>query len=157
MKLYIKQEVFALRDKFTVKNENGQNVFYVKGNFFSFPKTFKVYDLNNNQVASINRHILSFLGAYDIETNNESVTLLRKLSLFSQAYQIKGINWRLKGDFLNFNYQVVSGNRIIMSLKKHWFTWGDSYELHIIDDKDAILALCIAICIDYEILKDASK
>lgn len=157
MKLYIKQAVFTLGESFTVKDENGFDVFYVKGSFLSIPKSFKIYDVNQNQVASIDRHLITFLGGYDIKTNNESVTLLRQMALFTQAYKIKGIDWKLRGDFLNFNYQVVSGNRLIMQLKKHWFTWGDSYELNIVDDNDAILALCIAICVDYEILRDSSN
>ena len=44
-----------------------------------------------------------------------------------------------------------------MKLRKHWFTWGDSYELDIPDDHDALLALCIAVSVDYEIFKDQSN
>ncbi|NLC65789.1 MAG: hypothetical protein GX752_02455 [Clostridium sp.] len=157
MKLYIKQSVFTLKDKFTVKNEEGQDVFYVDGSFFRIPKQFKVYDKNQNEVASIDRQMFRLFGSYDIVTENSQITLRRQFSLFRQSYILEGINWYLQGNFTGHHYEVIEGESLVMKLRKHWFTWGDSYELSIPDDQDALLALCIAICIDYEILKDQNS
>ena len=35
MKLYIKQKVFSLTSKFTVKDESGNDRYFVEGEFFS--------------------------------------------------------------------------------------------------------------------------
>ncbi len=157
MKLYIKQAIFTLGEQFVVKNENGEDQFYVEGSFLQIPKQFKVFDKNHDQVATINRQMFRMFGQYDITTNTNSITLKRQFSLFRQSYVIEGIDWYLQGNFTGHNYQLIRGNNPIMHLSKHWFTWGDSYELDIHDDHDAVLALCIAISIDYELLKDQNS
>ena len=54
---------------------------------------------------------------------------------------------------MGYQYTVTEGSTLIMELRKHWFTWGDSYELNIPNPSDALLALCIVICVDYELGK----
>ncbi len=157
MKLYIKQAVFTLGEQFTVKDEFGEDQFYVVGSFLQIPKQFRVLDKNSRQVATIERIMFRMFGQYDIVTNTDRITLKRQFSLFRQAYIIEGIDWYLQGNFTSHNYQLIRGGNPIMTLSKHWFTWGDSYELNITNEQDAILALCIAISIDYEILKDQSN
>ena len=157
MKLYIKQEIFTLKDKFTVKDENGEDIFYVDGSFFRIPKQFKVYNHNQEEVTVIERQMFRLFAHYDIKTDTNQITLKREFTFFRQSYVISGINWSLQGNFTGHNYEVVRGGDPVMRLSKHWFKWGDSYELDIPDDHDALLALCIAICVDYEILKDSQS
>ncbi len=157
MKLYIKQAVFTLGERFTVKNEYGDDVFYVEGSFLKIPKQFKIYDKNQINVATIDRQMFRLFAHYDITTLEQNITLKRHFAFFRQSYSIEGINWALQGNFTGHHYEVVQGGNPIMKLRKHWFTWGDSYELDIPDDHDALLALCISVCIDNEIAKDASS
>ena len=157
MKLYIKQSVFTLKEKFAVKNEDGLDVFYVEGSFMRIPKMFKIYDSKQNEVAIIERQMFRLMGHYDIKTLKKHITVRREFTLFKPSYRIEGLNWRLVGNFLARNYEVVVGERPIMNLSKHWFTWGDSYELDIKHSEDALLALCIVICIDYEMQTQANS
>lgn len=158
MKLYIKQKVFTLGESFTVTDEHENAVFYVEGSFFRIPKAFTIYDVQQQEVATIERQLLRLFSHYDIQAiNHQLITLQREFSFFRQSFRLEGIPWNLRGDFWHHNYEVVYGDRIIMSMEKHWFTWGDSYELNVLHDEDAILALCIAICVDYEIAKDNSS
>lgn len=154
MKLYIKQKVFALSESFEVRNEFNEVVYYVIGSFFRIPKKFIIYDANRKEVASAESELFKLLPRYDIRTQNESITLKRNFTFWRQSFDLIGTDWKLVGDFFSHEYQVVSGTRPIMNLSKHWFTWGDSYELDIQDDKDALLCLAIAIAVDAEILKD---
>ena len=45
MKLYIKQKVFSWGDKFTVKDVNGEDRYFVEGEIFSWGKKLHVYDM----------------------------------------------------------------------------------------------------------------
>jgi uncharacterized protein YxjI len=36
-----------------------------------------------------------------------------------------------------------------MRLSKKWFTWGDSYELDIVNPQDELLCLCVTLSVDY--------
>lgn len=157
MQLYIKQSVFTFKDKFTVKNAKGHDAFYVDGSFLRIPKQFIIYNHNQEVVATIDRQMFRLFARYDIRTENKYIILKRQFGIFRQSYKIEGIDWSLQGNFTSHNYEVVQGVNPIMKLRKHWFTWGDSYELNIPKDHDALLALSIVICVDYEIYKDRTK
>ncbi|AKN53125.1 hypothetical protein AB434_0720 [Heyndrickxia coagulans] len=40
--LYMKQKVFSLSGKFTVKDQQERDVYYVEGSFLQIPKTFSI-------------------------------------------------------------------------------------------------------------------
>lgn len=153
MKLYIKQSIFTLGEKFEVKDIDQNTVYYVEGSFLRIPKQFKITDRHKNQVAVIESQILRWLGHYDIKTVGKSITLKKEFTFLKPVYSIEGINWRLQGDLMGYQYTVTEGSTLIMELRKHWFTWGDSYELNIPNPSDALLALCIVICVDSELGK----
>lgn len=157
MKLYIKQKVFAFNEQFSVKDERGNDIYFVSGSFLKIPKSFTVKDLKGNVVATIDRQLFKLFGQYDIHASGESLLVRRRFGLFRQNFDIEGIDWSLQGDFFDHNYSITRGNRIIMRLAKRWISWGDTYELDILDEHDAILALCIAICVDYEIEKSRNN
>lgn len=157
MKLYIKQKVFTLGEEFEVHNEFNETIYYVQGSFFRIPKEFRIYDANHKELVHIESELFRIMGRYTIKTLNETITLKRNFTFFKQNFDLLGTDWSLSGDFFSHDYRVVSGSRPIMTLTKHWFTWGDSYELDIEDPKDATLCLAIVIAVDAEILKDRSN
>ncbi len=53
MKLYIKQKNFSWVDRFTIKDENGQDKYYVEGEMFSFGKKLHIFDMGNVERAFI--------------------------------------------------------------------------------------------------------
>ncbi len=56
-KLYIKQKVFSWKDKFSVFNELGEDVYRVEGEILSIGKKLHVNDLNDREVALSLIHI----------------------------------------------------------------------------------------------------
>lgn len=148
MKYYIKQSVMTLTERFTIKNEYGEDVFRVEGSFLKIPKSFSIYDMNGQQIVYIEKQLFRWLSRYDVTYDNKFVTVKREFTFFKTEVSLEGLNWRLQGDYWDHNYQVIEGNNPIMSLRKHWFTWGDSYELDIENTNDAPLCIAIAIIID---------
>ncbi len=53
MKLYIRQRVFSWVDRFTVKDEAGQDQYSVEGEFFSFGKKLHVCNMDGMEAAFI--------------------------------------------------------------------------------------------------------
>lgn len=157
MKLYIKQAVFTLSESFEVRDEFNQVHYYVKGSFFEIPKNFQIYDSNQQHLASITSQLFRFFSHYTIESNHFNVELRRNFSFFAQNFSLTGTDWVLQGDFLSHNYRVTQGERPVMTISKHWFTWGDSYELVIDHPEDALLCLCIVVAVDAQIAKDRSN
>ena len=157
MKLYIKQKVFSIGERFYVRNEDGADVFYVEGSFLRIPKEFRIYDMSGNLLATIEKQMFRLLSRYDIQTEHEFVTLKRHFTFLFNRFSLEGLDWELEGNFTSHEYQLIKGERPIMSLTKHWFTWGDSYELNIEHPEDALLCLCIVIAVDAAVANDGNN
>ncbi|MFC0233193.1 LURP-one-related/scramblase family protein [Vagococcus entomophilus] len=159
MKYYIKQKVFSVREKMTVKNEQGEDVFAVEGSFLRIPKKFKLVHIRTgNVVSEIYHKPFSWFGKYEIQdAKNHRCTLVGRFSLFRKKLEIAGLNWSIVGDLMDHRYDITSPQGVIMSLNKKWFSWGDSYELSISNEEDVLLAISVAIAIDYELEKRRSR
>ena len=148
MKLYIKQKVFSWRDKFFIKDEAGNDRFYAEGEFFTWGRKLHVYNMAGQEVAFIRRKMWTFLPKYYIETGGQTYMLVKEFTFFKQRFYLDGTPWAVQGDFWAHEYSINDGVSDVMRMSKHWFTWGDSYELDIPDPKDEILCLCVTLGID---------
>ena len=149
MKLYMKQKVFSWVDKFTVKDEAEQDRFFVEGEFMTLSKKLHILNENHTEVAFIHQKLWSFMPRFFVEIDGREVCqIVKKFTWFKSKYELEGTNWHVEGDFWDHEYTVFDGEQIIMKLSKHWFSWGDSYELDIADEKNAIICLSIVLAID---------
>ena len=149
MKLYIKQKVFSWGDKFTVKDEFGQDKYYVEGQVWSFGKKLHVYDMSGAEVAFIRQKVTMMFGEYHVELGGTEVAVIRqKFSWFRPKYQIDGPGWQVEGSFWAHDYDICQSGTPVVTIRKEWMTWGDSYELDIANPEDEILALAAVLVID---------
>ncbi len=149
MKLYIKQKVFSWRDKFTVKDENGQDKYYVEGELFSWGKKLHVTDVNGNETAFIQQKMLSFLPKYHVFVNGEQVAeIVKEFTFLRPRYRIEGLDWDIQGSFWAHDYEITCAGQPIVTIQKEWMTWGDSYELDISNPRDETVALAVVLTID---------
>lgn len=70
--LYIKQHFFSLRGNFTVKDQKEKDVYFIEGSFMQIPKTYKIYNLNDEEVAMITKKPFSFLPTFIVEVNSSA-------------------------------------------------------------------------------------
>lgn len=149
MKLYMKQKVFSFKDKFFIKDEDGNDKYYVEGQLISFGKKLHVYDMNGNEVAFIKEQIWSFLPTLRVFTNGEQIAdIKKKFTLFVPKYIIKGLDWKVTGKTTAHEYKITQGNSTIVSINKKWMTWADTYEMDIAKGTDEIVALATVLAID---------
>ena len=149
MKLYIKEKVFSWGDRFTVKDQYGNDRYIVQGEVFTWGKKLHVYDLAGNEVAFIKQEVWSFLPRYDVFCGDKHVAQIRKeFSLIFPRYTIEGLGWEIEGSFMAHDYGITQNGRPIVSIRKEWMTWGDSYELDIANAEDEIVALAVVLTID---------
>lgn len=82
-KLYIKQKVFSIGEKFTVMDEDQQPRYFVKGSFMKIPKTFHIEDEHGNEVSRITKKVISLLPKFYVEMNGkEAIEISKHLSFF---------------------------------------------------------------------------
>ena len=149
MKLYIKEKVFSWNDRFTVRDQWGNDKYYVEGEFFSWGKKLHVYDLQNREVAFIKQEVWSFLPRYYVYTGGQQVAEIKKeFTFFFPKYSIDGLGWEIDGSFWEHEYEITQNGRPIVTISKEWMTWGDSYELDISNSADEIIALAVVLTID---------
>ena len=149
MKLYIKQKVFSFGDKFNVYDENGNERYYVEGEVFTFGKKLHLYSFNGEELAYIEQQLFTFLPKYNVYINGAEIAeVVKEFAFFHNSYSVNGLGWSVDGDFLDHDYTIESEGRIVASVAKEWFTWGDAYSINIDDGVDLIHALAVVLVID---------
>ena len=149
MQLYIKQKVFSWGDRFTVWDAHGEERYYVQGEIFSWGKKLHVYDCHDREVAFIQQRLLTFLPRYTVSVDGEEVAeIVKEFTFLYPRYSIEGLGWEIEGSFMAHDYEITQGGRPIVTIRKAWMTWGDTYELDIADPADEILALAVVLTID---------
>jgi uncharacterized protein YxjI len=149
IKLYIKQQVFTWLDRFYIKDADASDKYYAKGELSFFLKRLNVYDMGGQRLARITQEFNLFMPTFVIAVNEQTVCrIVKKFQFFRNDYYVEGLPWELEGDFWAHEYSLYEGGLSLMYLSKKWFTWGDSYELHIADPQNELICLCIALAID---------
>ena len=149
MKLYIKQKVFSLTSRFTVKDENGDDRYFVEGEFFSLRGRLHILNAQGEEIGQIYSRLWTFLPRFILEIGGEEIAeIVNEFSLFRPVYSLENTDLRVEGDFWAHEYSLYDGDRNIMNIHKEWFTWGDSYELDILDPKYELISLGIVLAID---------
>ena len=149
MKLYIKQKVFSWGDKFTVRDEYGQDKYFVEGEVFSWGKKLHVYNTQGAEVAFIKQEVWSFLPKYYVYAGDREIAqIVKEFTFFFDKYRIDGLDWEINGSFWEHNYEITRHGAPIVTIRKEWMTWGDCYELDISGAADEIIALAVVLTID---------
>ena len=149
MRLYIKQHVWSFRDKFYIKDEFGNDIYFVEGELFSFGHKLHIYNNQSQEVVYIKQKPWSFLPKYEVYMNNVMVAhIVKDFTFFEHKYVIEGTNLVIEGDFFAHDYRILDGNYVVAYINKAWFTWGDSYEINVADPVNALLTIACVLTID---------
>ena len=149
MKLYIKQKIFSWNDSFSVYDSMERELFAVKGAFFSFGKKLTIFDRTEREIYRIEQELFRFRPRYHIVKDGEiEATVVKEFSMFRPYYTVEGPGWEVQGDFFDHTYEITDGGRLVASVRKQWFTWGDTYEIDVDDAYDPVAVLAVAIIID---------
>lgn len=155
MKLLIKQRVFSWSDTYDIYDEDENPKYYVEAEIFSWGHQLHVYDCFNNEIGIIHQKVFSFLPEFSIEINGEIVgTIYKNFTFFKNNYEVDFKGWKVEGNYTGWNYDVYDGDELIVNISKKLFTWGDTYVLDFVDEKDEIDGLMLVIAIDAANCKD---
>ncbi|MGM0865787.1 MAG: LURP-one-related/scramblase family protein [Bacillota bacterium] len=155
--LYIKQKVFSLSGKFTVKDQEEKDRYYVEGSFMKVPKTFSIMNTSGDEVALITKKTFSFLPKFFVEVNGQEVlTIKRELSFLKARYTIDAAGIEVQGNWWDMDFKVLQHGRVVGEVGKEWFTWGDSYKVQVIDEEMENIMIALVIAIDCAMADQAS-
>jgi uncharacterized protein YxjI len=151
MKLYIKQRVFSLGDKYDVYDAQENVVFDVESQLFTIGAKLHLLDTQGRELFYIRRNLTFFLAEYEIYQGNNLVAKInQEFALFHSKLNVESAlgNFALEGDFMSMNYQITRDGQYFGSVYKKWLSWGDSYELDVPDNQDAGFFCALVIAID---------
>ncbi|MFC6201699.1 LURP-one-related/scramblase family protein [Lactiplantibacillus nangangensis] len=149
-KLYLAQNIWSMRGKFVVSDEQGKPVYRVVGSLFKFAKHFDILNLNGSVAATVTKAPISWLPRFDLTIDGRSVaTIQKKWTLFKPRYELSAVGITVIGDFWNMNFELRRGNRLIGQVAKRWFSIGDKYELTVVAEEDDLLVVGLVLAIDY--------
>ncbi|GGA45413.1 LURP-one-related/scramblase family protein [Psychrobacillus lasiicapitis] len=147
--LYIKQKVFSLGGKFTVKDQQERDVYFVEGSFMQIPKTFSIMDTTREEIALITKKVFSFLPKFFVEVDGREVlTIKKEFSFFKARYTIDAAGVEVHGNWWDMDFQVLQHGKVVGKVSKEWFTWGDSYQVQILDQEMEGVIIAIVVAID---------
>ncbi|MGA9232236.1 MAG: LURP-one-related family protein [Exiguobacterium oxidotolerans] len=145
--LYMKQKVFSLRGRFSIQDQQEQDVYLVEGSFMQIPKTFSISSVDGEEVAVITKKIFSLLPKFFVEVDGETLTIEKSFTFFKDRYTIDAADLEIDGDWWDMDFQIKRHGEVVGSVEKKWFTFGDSYEIQVFDPdvEKVLIALVVAI------------
>lgn len=149
-KLYIKQRILSLGEKFSVKDEQENEIYFVEGSFMQIPKRFSIMDSRRNEVALVTKKPFSFLPTFIVDVNEQEPIIIKKqLSFLKARYTIDAADLEVHGNWWDMDFELFQKGKLVGNVNKKWFTWGDSYELSILNDEMESLLIGLVVAIDY--------
>lgn len=149
MEYLIKQKVFSFLQTFNILDANGNDLYVVKHEFFSFPKKMKISNLAKEELASLQKHF--FLNKYDIFVKNEKIGLMRRRFSLRPKFELslQEKEYTIIGDFFAHDFKIINKeDQEIAKLSKKIFSWGNTYSIVINDNENQLALLAVMIIID---------
>lgn len=153
MRYVMKQKLLALGDDFTIQDESGRDVFFVKGKVFSFGDRLSFRDMEGNELARIEQKLLAWGATYEIYRGSQHAATVKK-ALFTLlrarfTVDVPGPDdLEASGDFLDHEYTFTRGGAVVAQVSKRWFSWRDTYGIDIAPGEDDVLLLACAVVVD---------
>lgn len=160
MKYYIKQKVFSLRDKFTIKDYSQNDIFRVEGKFMSISNKLELLNIDGSQVLNSKKQLLRFLPLYRVYSNhNEELAVIKQKFSFKPKFEVLvgDQEYLVEGKIFAHSFVIKKDDIVAASIEKKVFSFGDSYEIDILDETKKELFLFIVIIIDQVIHEGKKK
>lgn len=153
MRYMMRQKLFSWGDDFRIKNEAGQDVFFVDGRAFSFGDKLSFQDMQQHELAFVRQKLLAWGPTYEIMRNGQLAAVVKKqlFTLFRCRFTVDvpgPDDLEAQGSFLDMEYTFTRGDRQVAEVSKRWFAFADTYGVDIQPGEDDVLILASTVVID---------
>lgn len=149
----MKQRLFSWGDDFVIKDETGQDRFFVDGKAFSLGNQLLFQDPSGTELAYISQRLLSWGPTYEISRNGQTLATVHKqrFTFFKCSFSIEGEGANhldAEGDFTDHDYVFTGDEQPVAQVSKRWFALSDTYGVQIAPGQDDVLILACTVVID---------
>lgn len=156
MRLYVKNKIMTIGGSSFAVDENENQVFKIKGKWFSPTKKKKIYDMEGNLLFVVRNKFWHFLRRTCFVYNSEKEKILQvynKKFDFRHDFFVEGYKDEIAFtgklfQFPNINMQIEKNGEQIGTLTKNFTFIRDAYTLDIEKEDDASLFVAFTIAID---------
>ena len=150
MKLLFKQRFFSWFDSYDIYYENGNVAYTVEGQL-SWGHKLHILNSSGTHVATVKQVVFSWMPTFELYINGNLIgRIRRKFELFKPIYYFDFNDWRVEGNFIEWNYSILNSLGLVASISKQIFNFTDTYVIDVVSPKDSLLALMFTLAIDAE-------
>lgn len=150
MKLFIKNKMVSLGGSSTVKDENGNDVFKVKGKMLSLRKVKKIYNDEGKLEYIVRNKFINFWthSAFIFDAKKQKICKVKNRG-FKTGYDIVGYGDEISIDGWSLGgYSIIKNGEKIGTITTNLMSLVDNYQLEIDDDAEAAFVVAIIIAMD---------
>ncbi len=154
MRYTMRQDLFSFGDDYTIKNEDGREVYKVDGRAFTLLREkLSFEDMSGKELAFIREKLIALTDSWEILRDGKQVAVVKKdlINLFRCGFTVDvpgPDDLDAQGNLLDHEYTFRRGNRVVATVSKKWLTIRDTYGVEVADGEDDVLILASAVVID---------
>jgi len=153
MRYVLRQKILSFGDDFTIRDEAGNDVYFVDGKAFSIGDKLSFKDMAGSELAFIKQKIFNWSPTYEIWRDGKLAAVVKRelFSFFHHRFTVDvpgPDDLEARGSLTDHEYELRRGDHIVAVVSKRWFSWTDTYGVDIADGEDDVLVLASAVVID---------
>jgi uncharacterized protein YxjI len=153
MRYIIREKFFRLAEDSVIQGEDGAPIYQVKGKIFSLHHTLVLMDLAGNELATVNKQLLSLTPTFHITRHGEEAATVRKrlMSPFVDRFTVDipgPDDLHVTGSIFEHNFTIERKGGVAATVSKRWVALTDTYGVDTAEGEDDILILAVVLAID---------
>ena len=149
MKFYLKEKLTFLYAKGEIFDENEEVAYTFKNETLFLPK-ITLMDRYGEEIGRVEKQFTLFLREYQIYLYDRYIdSIKQQFTFFRHELDFEKIGWKIEGDFLAWNYQIINDNdEIVADVHEEIFHFTKQYSIEVYDERNADLAILIVLAIN---------
>jgi uncharacterized protein YxjI len=151
MRYLIKQKLISIADGFTIKDENSNDVYKVKGKVLSIGAKLTMFDMQGKEECFIQQKVLKLMPEYHISVDSKEVMVVKeKFALIKKKFNITGSagEYRVEGNVIAKDFKIMKGDAVCATISKKLLALSDTYTVDIADTENNVLMLAVTVVMD---------
>ncbi len=149
MKLLFKQRFFSWLDSYDIFYEDGTVAYTVQGKI-GWGHRLHVLNNKGEHIATVKEKVWTWMPKFELYLGENLLGSVKKKFAWRPSYEMDFNGWTVTGNFMEWNYTVVNGQKLIASISKEIWKWTDTYVLDVVNPEDALLVLLFTLAVDAE-------
>ena len=154
MRYIMKKKLFSIGSDFTIRDENGTDVFFVDGKALSLRDRLIFQDMSGNELAVVQKKLLSWGPTYEIYHGEQLAAVVKEslFTMFGHRFTVDDSNGpddlEANGNFTDHQYTFTQGGSVVAQVSESWFSIADTYGVDIAGGQDDVLILACTVVIE---------